>query len=1105
MNLLFFNVHGINNIYNLDTKEQEFINTFQIIGLSETWHTYDIEQIGFLTKYNILSHKALRGLPKGRPSGGLVLLIDNKLKYNIIKINDSYIFIEIMIGNYKLIVGSIYCRPSYKETFLNEITNILDELEDNYQTCPIILAGDFNHRIGGLQSQADSCQYHSSIFFERETLDPIVNKNSRKLTNTLELRDFIVLNGRTTSDHPAQFTYHGPNGNSVCDLAWINSFANDIITDFQVSNQIITSDHNPILIKTNLIMDKNKKNFNHKSINTNRFKWKPKNKVIYTNVLKHSNRIGLIDLEESNNILNNNLQNAIVETSAFSKMSFTFKNYKYKNNPWFDREISNLKRKLRKTLRKAKFRKFETKYRKTYLFAKKLYKTTLNIKRKHFYEKVQLKLNCIKNPKEFWKSIKFFNKNQPTTNEINLEDWTTFFENKFKSNCISNVDNFAQTNVDEYLDMDISASEVTISLNKLKNNKTPGPDQLSTEFYKYLPENWIEYLTKMFNKVWNNNELPNDWTQVEIKTIYKKGNKLDPKNYRCIALTNTILKVFTQILTTRLSNWAESKHILPEEQSGFRTQRSCVDNLFILLSLIQLQLGYRRKPLYVIFVDFEAAFDSVEHHLLFHKLHKLSVSSKLINILKSIYNKLTMFVTVESNRSNKIPIKKGILQGDPISPLIFSLFISDLSTFFRQNNLTGIQINNVIDILMLLYADDLIIFCDSVPDTNNKLKCLETYCNKWELKVNVTKSKILVFHRGKIKKNKKFYFKGNEMEVVNKYNYLGVNFYSSGLFKNTTEDFIKKGITASSAVLNLIKKGKITSWNSKLHLYNSVVQSSSLYGVEIWGIRYLEIIEKTQLQFLKRVLCVDRTTPNSLIRIESGRLPVSCEIFKRVISWIIKVLAMGENRYPKHCLEMLVALDDGKRGVAKYNWVTMLMKNFFDKIQDDTARQCIKLNKMINTQYYNMYKEHLTFQEITNSFNSRACPNYSKINPNSILAEHLINSDLCYNNIKCITQIRLAHKLHIKFYFNDINIKINCRDTCKICNLEEETLEHLFFRCPGYHIPRQYWLMRDTINNVLMEVDKIMVLLNGNTNTLKCIYNYVYVLCKTRQYILNIL
>jgi hypothetical protein len=76
--------------------------------------------------------------------------------------------------------------------------------------------------------------------------------------------------------------------------------------------------------------------------------------------------------------------------------------------------------------------------------------------------------------------------------------------------------------------------------------------------------------------------------------------------------------------------------------------------------------------------------------------------------------------------------------------------------------------------------------------------------------------------------------------------------------------------------------------------------------------------------------------------------------FLRVISQLIKVLASGNNRYPKDFLEKLLAQDDVRRGVAKCDGITMRMTNFFAQIQDDRACQCIQLKKMINTQYYNM-------------------------------------------------------------------------------------------------------------------------------------------------------
>ena len=118
---------------------------------------------------------------------------------------------------------------------------------------------------------------------------------------------------------------------------------------------------------------------------------------------------------------------------------------------------------------------------------------------------------------------------------------------------------------------------------------------------------------------------------------------------------------------------------------------------------------------------------------------------------------------------------------------------------------------------------------------------------------------------------------------------------------------------------------------------------------------------------------------------------------------------MGDNRYPKQCLEMLLTLADGREGAPKYNWVKKV-KHFFSKIQELRTRQSIQLTKIISTQIYNMYRNHSIFREINSSFNSGVCPNYFRIRPNSILCEHLLNPDL-----KCTSLLRLSNKHNSTF------------------------------------------------------------------------------------------
>lgn len=106
--------------------------------------------------------------------------------------------------------------------------------------------------------------------------------------------------------------------------------------------------------------------------------------------------------------------------------------------------------------------------------------------------------------------------------------------------------------------------------------------------------------------------------------LYKKGDNLNPANYRPISLVNAIVKLFTLILFHRLNKWAEYNRVLPEWQAGFREKRSTVDNIFVLNSVINSKLREKGGKLYVLSVDLKNAFPSVPHELLWQKLGKLT-------------------------------------------------------------------------------------------------------------------------------------------------------------------------------------------------------------------------------------------------------------------------------------------------------------------------------------------------------------------------------------------------------------------------------------------------------------------------------------------------
>lgn len=414
--------------------------------------------------------------------------------------------------------------------------------------------------------------------------------------------------------------------------------------------------------------------------------------------------------------------------------------------------------------------------------------------------------------------------------------------------------------------------------------------------------------------------------------VHKKGDKNNPLNYRGLAMLNTTLKLLTKIISWRIETWAESFHILPEAQAGFRKRRSCLDNLFTLNAVIQTRIIEKRET-YAIFVDFKQAFDSINHTKLWNKLFQLGVSGKILRLLANIYRGSSTVLYIDGKSSEDINITQGVLQGDSLSPIHFCLFIADMEQYFKDQGTEGVYINQTADIMMLLYADDLVILCNSPTDIQRKLRCLEKYCYNNDLKINQQKTKILKFYRGRARTTRhNFTCQNEKIEVTKEYTYLGLPFTSSGLYRTAKNTMIGKARCASGSIKNLMARTKLTAWDSRIKLYNSVVLPTLLFGAEIYSLQYTNELEKVQTGFFKNIYNWSRTTPNYIVRAETDQPKLEVTIFKLILGYCKKLLLMNPNRYPKLCYDKLIELDRNSRNIPKYNWVTQV-KEKFNKIQ----------------------------------------------------------------------------------------------------------------------------------------------------------------------------
>ena len=263
---------------------------------------------------------------------------------------------------------------------------------------------------------------------------------------------------------------------------------------------------------------------------------------------------------------------------------------------------------------------------------------------------------------------------------------------------------------------------------------------LSLHWARFLP-----FLKTLFNDVYDRGEVPADWCESIICTIFKSGSNREPQNYRGISLMNSISKIFNGILTARVQKWVEVNNVLDESQAGFRRGFSTIDNIFSLHAMIQKYICRSRGRFYCLFVDFKLAFDSIQHEKMWDSLKRKGIpeNRNFLKVFQSMYKQLKSCVKIENSLSEFFRCTIGTMQGCISSPIIFCLFINDLVAYLRTecNNRGIFFTNDIEDILALMFADDVSCFSDTVIRLQKMVDLIGKFCKSVGMEINLKKKK----------------------------------------------------------------------------------------------------------------------------------------------------------------------------------------------------------------------------------------------------------------------------------------------------------------------------------------------------------------------------
>jgi len=183
-------------------------------------------------------------------------------------------------------------------------------------------------------------------------------------------------------------------------------------------------------------------------------------------------------------------------------------------------------------------------------------------------------------------------------------------------------------------------------------------------------------LTRVFNAAFEAGHLPSHINRSLVKPVFKRGDPGDPANYRPIAVTEPLSRLYAAVLHARLVSFTEECHLRDPTQVGFRPGKSTIHQVFALQHFVD--TATPKKPLFCCFLDLKSAYDRVPRQALWQALCRLGIGGKMLGALQSLYKDSTISIKVEGRTGMRIPSVSGVKQGCPLSPTLFGLFVDGL-------------------------------------------------------------------------------------------------------------------------------------------------------------------------------------------------------------------------------------------------------------------------------------------------------------------------------------------------------------------------------------------------------------------------------------------
>ena len=241
----------------------------------------------------------------------------------------------------------------------------------------------------------------------------------------------------------------------------------------------------------------------------------------------------------------------------------------------------------------------------------------------------------------------------------------------------------------------------------------------------------IERITKIFNNSLSMSCFPIAWKLSTIVPLPKVSHPNTASNLRLVALTPLPGKLMEKLICVRLQKWLADNKVLSRNQHGFRKKKSTISAIALLLDSLYREINENRN-VYIVYLDLKKAFNTISHDRMISKLQALGLDVMTLSWFKSYLSNRRQCVKLNNLTSDTLPITYGVPQGSILGPILFSIYINEISKIFNCG--------------IVLYSNDTVILHHDKNVLQHNLKVICAWCNDNLLTINVKKS-----HRMKTK------------------------------------------------------------------------------------------------------------------------------------------------------------------------------------------------------------------------------------------------------------------------------------------------------------------------------------------------------------------